>query len=76
MIELKAHALKVQKLENRAAERAGLRFQFLDEEQLFGKKGKAYIERYVDWLIKDVTLEILEAVRLGSELREAINAKV
>ncbi len=76
MIELKAHTLKVQKLENSAAEKAGLRFRLLDEVRLMGKTGPAYIEECVDALIADIAPEILGAAKLGKELGEAIRAKV
>ncbi|MHB8053687.1 MAG: hypothetical protein ACYDH3_00320 [Candidatus Aminicenantales bacterium] len=76
MIELKAHTLKLQRLENSAADKAGMRFQLIDEGGLLGKGSAAYIDAYAAQLLKDITPEILEAVKLGLELGEAINAKV
>ncbi len=76
MIELKAHTLKVQRLENRAAEKAGMRFLLLDEERLFSKGGPAYIAEMVKRMIEDVGPELVGAAKLGKELGEAIRARV
>lgn len=75
-IELKAHTLKVQRLEQAASVKAGLHFRLMDESRLMGKTGPAYIEEYVKALIEDVGPEILEAARLGKQLGEAIRGKV
>ena len=73
MIELKAHILKLQKVENRMAEIAGLQFRFLDEARLLGKNGKAYAAEYADELAQDIFGGIKEAVELGLKLGKAVN---
>jgi hypothetical protein len=73
MIELKAHVLKLQKIENRMAEIAGMQFRFMDEARLLGKDGKAYAAEYADELAQDIFGGIKEAVELGMELAESIN---
>ena len=75
MIELKAHVLELQKVENRMAEIAGLKFRLMDEARLLGKDGKAYAAEYADALVKEIFEGIKEAVDLGLELRESINGR-
>ncbi len=76
MLELKAHVLRVQKLEQSAADKAGLRSLLLDETKLLGKQGADYAEAWLEQLIKDITPEILAAAKLGKELRGALDAAV
>jgi hypothetical protein len=73
MIELKAHVLLVQKIENKMAERAGLRFRLMDEARLLGREGKAYAAEYADALAQDILEGAKEAVRLGLELADSMN---
>ena len=75
-MELSAHMLKVQKLEERACQKAGMRFHLLDERALLSKGGEKYAAEFTETLIKDVTPEILEAANLGIALGKEINAKV
>ena len=73
MIELKGHILKLQKVENRMLEIAGLKFRLMDEARLLGKDGKTYAGEYADALARDVFEGIKEAADLGLELMESIN---
>jgi hypothetical protein len=75
MIELKGHILKLQKVENRMAERAGLKFRLMEEARLLGKDGKAYAAEYADALVKEIFEGIKEAAELGLELAESINGR-
>ena len=75
MIELKAHVLKLQKVENRMAEIAGLKFRLMDEARLLGKDGKAYAAEYADALAQDIFEGAREAAELGKELGESINGR-
>ena len=75
MIELKGHILKLQKIENRMAERAGLKFRLMDEARLLGKDGKAYAAEYADALAQDIFEGAREAAELGLELGESINGR-
>ncbi len=58
---------KIEELERKAAEKAGMRFLFFDEAKLFGKQRDKYIADYIERLIKDLWPEILEAAKLGKE---------
>jgi len=75
MIELKGHVLKLQKVENRMAECAGLKFRLMDEARLLGKDGKAYAAEYADALARDIFEGIREAVELGKELGGSIDGR-
>ena len=75
MIELKGHILKLQKVENRMAERAGLKFRLMDEARLLGKDGTAYAAEYADALAQDIFEGAREAAELGKELGESINGR-
>lgn len=75
MIELKGHILKLQKVESRMAERAGLKFRLMDEARLLGKDGKAYAAEYADALVRDVFKGVREAAELGLELGESIGGR-
>jgi len=74
MIELKGHVLKVQRLENAAAEKAGLHARLINEERLLGKGGAAYAERFAETLLQDIAKEIGDAAELGLRLAGAMNA--
>jgi len=75
MIELKGHILKLQKVENRMAEIAGLKFRLMDEARLLGKDGKAYAAEYADVLAKDIFEGVRQAAELGLELGESIRGR-
>jgi hypothetical protein len=75
LIELKGHILKLQMVENRMAEIAGLKFRLMDEARLLGKDGKAYAAEYADALVKDIFEGVRQAAELGMELRESINGR-
>jgi hypothetical protein len=75
MIELKGHILKLQKVENRMAELAGLKFRLMDEARLLGKDGKAYAAEYADALARDISEGIREAAILGLELGDSIHGR-
>ena len=74
MIELKGHVLKVQQLENAAAEKAGLRARLINEQRLLGKDSAAYEERFIQALLQDLMKEIGDAAELGLRLAGAMNA--
>jgi len=74
MIELKGHILKVQRLENAAAEKAGLHARLVNEQRLMGKDGGAYEERFAEALLQDIAKEIGDAAELGLRLAGAMNA--
>jgi hypothetical protein len=74
VIELKAHVLKVQRLENAAAERAGLRVRLLDEARLLGRRGAAYAGDIVEALLRDIVKEIGDAAELGLELAKSVES--
>jgi len=58
---------RIEQLERKAAEKAGMRFLFFEEEKAMGKEGNKYIRRYIERLIEDLKPEILEAAKLGKE---------
>ena len=62
----------VEKLERKAAEKAGMRFLFFDEARLFGKYRDQYVKKYIDVLLGDIAGEILEAVNLGKKIHEKL----
>lgn len=74
MIELKGHVLAVQKLENAAAEKAGLRARLLDEAALLGKGGEGYAAELAETILSDLAEEIGDAAELGLRLAGAMNA--
>jgi len=74
VIELKGHVLQVQRLENAAAEKAGMRARLLDEAALLGKGGAGYAADMAEALLKDITKEIGDAAELGLRLAGAMNA--
>jgi len=80
MIELKNLNLRVitaaiQKLENKAAEKCAMRLLIMSMPDLFGKDGKEYIKKTVDLMLRDITPELEEAIRIGNELGEALRVK-
>lgn len=72
-MDLRDHALKLQRLENAATEKAGLRLRLLDEAALTGKGGKDYAKTFTETLIGDIGEELKAAAALGVELGEAMN---
>jgi len=73
MKSLRAHVRELQILENKAAEKAGMRFLMIDEVKLLGKGGEKYARRYIEQLQQDIAPEILEAAKLGKELRKEVS---
>jgi len=74
-MKLRESVREVQLLENKAAQKAGLRFLLLEEDKLFGKGGKDYAAKYVGQLINDLSPEILRAPRIGLELAADVMGK-
>jgi hypothetical protein len=74
-MKLRESVREVQLLENKAAQKAGLRFLLLEEDKLFGKGGKDYAVKYVAQLIDDLSPEILQAPRIGLELAADVMGK-
>lgn len=66
---------KIERLERKAAEKAGMRFLFFDDAKLFVKDKDKYIENFIERLIEDLMPEILMAARLGKETYEAIKKR-
>ena len=73
MMNLKAHVFELQKLENAAADKAGMRFLLLDEAELLGKNRDKCIDEFTAQLITDISIEIMAAAALGRELGEAMH---
>ncbi len=65
----------VEKLERKAAEKAGMRFLFFDETKLFEKRRERYIREYVETLLNDIAEEIFEAIDLGKEIHERLEER-
>jgi len=74
VIELKGHVLAVQRLENAAAEKAGMRARLLDEAALLGTRGPDYAAELAETLLEDLAKEIGDAAELGLRLAGAMNA--
>ena len=71
-MDLRAHTLKLQRLENAACEKAGLRLRVLDEAELMGRGGKDYARTLTEQVLTDITDEVKAAAELGIELGTAI----
>ena len=75
MKSLRGHVRDLQILENKAAEKAGMRFLLLQEEVLLGKKGSDYVKDYTKQLEEDITPEILEAAKHGMVMNKLMKGK-
>lgn len=73
MMDLRAHILKVELLEQEAAEKVGLRMRLMDEAELAGAKGDKYRAMFIERILADVSEEVSRAAVLGVELGEAIS---
>lgn len=72
-MNLRKHVRQIQLLENRAAEKAGARFQILEISNLLKTKGRnEYIDAYIDRLLLDIKPEIEESAKKGVELNEEL----
>lgn len=71
-MDLRDHALELQRLENDAAEKAGLRMRLLDQAALMGRGGQAYAREFAEAILSDIRDEIMAATELGIELGAAI----
>jgi len=72
MTSLRANIRELHILENKAAEKVGMRFMLLEDRKLFGKKSNTYINSFVHRLTIDIFSEMIAAAMLGSELRKAV----
>lgn len=73
MKSLRSHVRELQLLENKAAEKAGMRFLIsMDERKLLGNKGRSFIRKYIETLSMDIAPEILQAAKMGRELNEEV----
>ncbi len=72
MMDLRDHALKLQRIESDAMEKAGLRMRLLDEAAL-AKGGKDYAREFTEMVLADIGEEVKAAAALGVELGDAIN---
>ena len=70
MKNIRLQIRKLQKLENKASEKAGQRFLLIDESKLFGsaKKRAEYIEEFANQLLLDIMPEMVAASKLGEGL--------
>lgn len=74
-MDLRTHTLAVERLEQSASEKAGLRARLIDTAAAV-KDAKEYGAEFADQLIEDMRDDIEGAARLGVELGRAIkNAK-
>jgi len=73
MRSLRQHVREVQILENKAAEKAGMRFLLsMDERKLLDKKNKAFIDDYTETLLDDISPELIKAAKIGKELHKEV----
>lgn len=72
-MNLRAHVRQIQLLENKAAEKAGARFQILEIGNLLKTKGRnEYIDAYIEALVRDIKPELEESTKKGVELNEEL----
>lgn len=72
-MNLRQHVRDLQLIENDAAEKAGMRFLLsLDDMRLLGSRSEAFIDDYVERLIKDILPEAKRAGESGKELKEEV----
>lgn len=71
-MEIRSHIRELQQLENKAAERAGLKMLMLDENRLMGKKSNEYIETFIEELI----IINFGYMKKASELGERLNGQI
>ena len=73
MRNLRQHIRKVQLLENKAAEKAGMRFLLsMDEVKLMKRDSREFRAKYIKLLVDDISLEVVEAAKLGKILNKEI----
>ncbi len=72
-MDLREHTLRLQRLEQSAVEKAGLRVRLLDEAELTGKDAKDYARGFAEAILTDIEDEIKAAAELGIELGTAIS---
>lgn len=78
MINIRAITANVQRLENKAADKIGMRIAIMSDAELFGKNGAGYIEKTVELMAKDIFPEMKAAIEEGAKLGQglrALNAK-
>lgn len=76
MRNLRQHIRKIQLLENKAAEKAGMRFLLsMDEMKLMKRDNREFRSKYNKLLIDDISPEVVEAAKLGKILNEEITGK-
>ena len=70
---LRSHVRKLQQLENKAAEKAGMRFMVLDEKKLMGGQSEKYVKEFVERLTTDIGPEVLKSAQMGKALVNKVN---
>lgn len=71
-MDLRAHVLELQRIEQSACEKAGMRMRLVDEAALVSKNGEGYRRGLVETLIADIAEDVKRAARLGVKLGDAI----
>lgn len=75
MKDLRSHVREVELLENKAADKAGVRFLVMSELELLKSGRQAYIKKFIDLLLRDIEPEVIAAAKLGRELNAAVTGK-
>ena len=71
-MDLREHTLRLQRIENDACEKAGMRMRLVDDSALVSKDGEDYRRELVEAVLLDIAEDAKRAARLGVELGEAI----
>lgn len=71
-MNLREHVRELQMLENKTAEKSGMRFMLLDEKKLFGKDAQSEIAKFIRLISVDIFPEMIKAAKMGKELNAEI----
>lgn len=74
MINLRKIVVEIQRLENSAAEKVGMRLLLMEDARLYGKKRAEYAALIADLMIRDCEDEIRAAVEIATPIAEAVGA--
>ena len=72
MINLRKTAVAIQRLENEAAEKVGMRLLMMEDARLYGKKSEEYAGKLADLLVRDCEDEIRAAAKLAIPIADAV----